>query len=283
MNLKEYDIIAIVGPTAVGKTAYSIKLAKELNGEIINGDATQIYRGMNIGSAKITTDEMEGVVHHLIDIKDVDEQYTVADFQKDCREKIASIQKRGKTPIICGGSGLYIQAALYNYHFDPRFKREKSKYNDYNDEQILLEFKQLYPKNEDNIDVANAVRVRNYMIRKDLGLEIENEGLSSYYSNFKIIGLTCERSILHQRISKRVDMMFANGLIDEVKQFDENLQSQSAIGYKEVHAYLRAEISLEEAQELIKRNTRRFAKRQYTWFNNKMDVIWYDSLEEIWL
>ncbi len=283
MNLQKYDIIAIVGPTAVGKTDYSIKLAKELDGEIINGDATQIYRKLDIGSAKITKPEMDGVVHHLIDIRDSDEDYTVVDFQKDARELILDIKKRGKTPIICGGSGLYIQAVLYNYNFDPKFDKSQSKYNNYSDSEIIATFKKNYENQNINIDSNNPNRVRNFLIRKDLNIEEETEGQTAYYDNFKIIGLTCERKLLHERIAKRVDKMIEQGLIAEVSQFSSKEPSQSAIGYKEIHLYLNGEIDLERAIELIKRNTRRFAKRQYTWFNNKMDVSWYDTKEERWL
>lgn len=283
MDLKKYDIIAIVGPTAVGKTKFSIELAGQINGEIINGDATQIYKRLDIGSAKVSRSEMNGIPHHLIDIKQPDEEYTVADFQRDARAKISEIQSRGKIPIICGGSGLYIQAVLYDYNFDNQFDKSKSKYKDFDDEQILKEYNMLYPQNKDDIDVCNPSRVRNYLIRKELGIAEEANGKTPYYDNFKIIGITCERKLLHERIERRVDQMIEIGLIEEVSQFNANAPSQSAIGYKEIHQYLAGEITLERAIELVKRNTRRFAKRQYTWFNNKMDVTWYDSVEEKWL
>lgn len=283
MNFKNYDIIAIVGPTAVGKTKFSIKLAKEIDGEVINGDATQIYRQLNIGSAKVTKDEMDGVRHHLIDIKDPDEEYTVADFQRDARFKISEIQNRGKIPIICGGSGLYIQAVLYKYNFNQSFDKQKSKYKNFDDQQILLEYNRLYPNNSQGLDAKNPKRIRNYLIRKELGIEEEQNGCEPYYENFKIIGITCERASLHKRIETRVDLMLEDGLVDEVKQFDSRFPSQTAIGYKELHQYLQGDISKDRAVELIKRNTRRFAKRQYTWFNNKMDVLWYDSKEGKWL
>lgn len=283
MDFEKYDIIAIVGPTAVGKTKFSIELAGQINGEVINGDATQIYRKLDIGSAKATKAEMNGIVHHLIDVKEPDEEYTVADFQRDARAKISEIQARGKVPIICGGSGLYIQAVLFNYNFDTKFDKSQSKYNDYTDQQILETYNQLYPTNEANIDVKNPSRVRNYLVRQELGIEEETNGQMPYYDNFKIIGITCERSLLHSRIEQRVDQMIEAGLVEEVKQFDRCYPSQTAIGYKEIHQYLDDEISLERAVELVKRNTRRFAKRQYTWFNNKMDVTWYDSVEDKWL
>lgn len=283
MNFEKYDIIAIVGPTAVGKTAFSIELAGQINGEVINGDATQIYRELNIGSAKVTSDEMNGIVHHLIDIKDPDEQYTVADFQRDARAKIAEIQSRGKVPILCGGSGLYIQSVLYEYNFDQKFDKTQSIYNDFNDDQILEQYNKLYPSNIDNIDIKNPSRVRNYLVRKELGISEEENGKVPHYDNFKVIGITCERSILHERINQRVDVMINQGLVAEVQQFDAQMPSQTAIGYKEIHQYLNGEIDLDRAIELVKRNTRRFAKRQYTWFNNKMDVMWYDSVEDKWL
>lgn len=283
MNFEKYDIIAIVGPTAVGKTKFSIELAGQIDGEVINGDATQIYRKLDIGSAKVTTDEMNGIKHHLIDIKNPDEQYTVADFQRDARAKIAEIQAKGKTPIICGGSGLYIQSVLFDYNFDKQFDKSSSKYNEFDDNKILEEYQKLYPTNPDNIDIHNPSRVRNYLVRKELGIEEEANGKIPYYDNFKIIGITCERSLLHERIGLRVDQMIEQGLVDEVKQFKKEDPSQTAIGYKEIHQYLNGEISLDRAVELVKRNTRRFAKRQYTWFNNKMEVTWYDSVEDKWL
>lgn len=282
MDLSTYDIIAIVGPTAVGKTAFSIELAKELNGEIINGDATQVYRDLNIGSAKITIDEMDGIVHHLIDIKNPDENYSVADFQIECRNKISEILSRGKTPIICGGSGLYISAALFNYNFDNRFKKERSDFNNLSDDEVIEYFKE-HIKDEVDIDIKNPIRVRNYLIKREQNVDVEKAGKIPYYNNFQIIGLTCDRGVLHQRINQRVMEMLDNGLIEEVKQFNQSWQSQQAIGYKEIHQYLNGEVSLERATELIQRNTRRFAKRQYTWFNNKMEVKWYNPLEDKWL
>lgn len=283
MDFSNVDIIAIVGPTAVGKTDFSLRLAKELNGEIINGDATQIYRDLNIGSAKITVEEMQGIKHHLIDIKAADAEYTVADFQSDCRKIIKDIQMRGKIPIICGGSGLYISAVLYNYNFDIKFKRTESIFNQYSDEEVLAYLHEKFKTLPANLDSKNPVRVRNFLIKNEQSVPMENQGKTPYYDNFKIIGLTCDRKLLHQRIGDRVDQMIANGLIEEVQKFDSCWQSQAAIGYKEIHNYLKGDIDLETAIELIKRNTRRFAKRQYTWFNNKMDVNWYDQKEDKWL
>lgn len=283
MNFENYDVIAIVGPTAVGKTDFSIKLAKQIDGEVINGDATQIYRKLDIGSAKVTREEMDGVPHHLIDIKDPSEQYTVADFQKDARAKITEIQSRGKVPIIVGGSGLYVQSVLFKYNFDNKFDKTKSKYYQFSDQQILDEYRRLFSANKDKLDIHNPSRVRNYLIRKELNIEEEVNGLEPFYDNFKIIGITCDRKLLHHRIEQRVDMMIENGLIEEVSQFAADMPSQTAIGYKEVHQYFKGEISKERAIELIKRNTRRFAKRQYTWFNNKMDVSWYEVMEDKWL
>lgn len=283
MKVQKHDIIAIVGPTAVGKTAYSIKLANDIDGEIINADATQIYRNLDIGSAKVTNDEMNGIVHHLIDIKNPDEEYTVADFQKDARACISDIQSRGKIPILVGGTGLYTQAVLFKYNFNEAFDKDKSKYMSFSDNQLKAEMLVDYPYNPDGIDINNPSRIRNYLIRKETGVKEETNGMEKYYDNVKIIGITCDRSVLHERINLRVDMMIENGLIDEVRQFNRNWPSQTAIGYKEVHEYLNEEIALERAIELIKRNTRRFAKRQYTWFNNKMEVTWYDSMEDKWL
>ncbi|MFV0246728.1 MAG: tRNA (adenosine(37)-N6)-dimethylallyltransferase MiaA [Mycoplasmatales bacterium] len=281
MDYSKYKIIAIIGPTAVGKTDFSIKLAKELNGEVINGDSVQVYKGLDIGSAKIKEEEKQGITHHLIDIKQPNEEYTVRDFQQDGRKKIEDIISRGKVPIIVGGSGLYISALLYDYKFDTSFK--ESKFNTFTDQEILDYVNINNIDLPSNINLNNLTRVKNYLIKLDLDIDIEDSGKNLYYDDVLIIGLTMKREELYNRINLRVDNMIEQGLIEEVKQFNKEDSSQFAIGYKEIHQYLAHELSIEESIELIKKNSRNFAKRQYTWFNNKLDVKWYDVKENKWL
>ena len=268
------DIIVIVGPTGIGKTKLSIELAKKLDAEIINGDSVSIYKKLDIGSAKPTIKEREGIVHHLIDIKDVDEDYTVFDYQKDVRNLINEINSRGKRIIIVGGTGLYIKAALYDYNFT-----EGTTYNDYNDltnEEILNKIKTY------NIDKLPELNNRKRLVRLLNKLE-NNEEITNnkdkllYHIN--VIGLETNREVLYERINNRVDQMLNNGLIDEINSLKEYYPNSrilnSAIGYKEFNDYLYNNGSLEEAIEMIKLNSRRFAKRQFTFFRNQFDTKWF--------
>lgn len=286
MAIDMKKVIAIVGPTAVGKTKLSIALAKKLNGEIISGDAMQIYRGMNIGTAKITTREMEGVSHHLLDEKNPDERYSVAEFQKTVRAKISEISERGKLPIIVGGTGLYVKAVLYDYEFLEEEKPNEEQYEQLTNEEVHAKLasidavtaKQLHPNNR-----RRVVRALNmyYETNKTKSETLQKQEKKLMY-DVTLIGLTDERSELYKRINARVDKMIADGLITEVrtlyeKGIDKDAQSIAAIGYKEIYDYLDAKIELDQAVELIKRNSRRLAKRQYTWFRNQMDVTWFDA------
>ncbi len=268
-------IIVIVGPTGVGKTKLSIELAKEYNAEIINGDSVSIYRKLNIGSAKPTKEEMDGVVHHLIDIKDVFEDYSIFDYQKDVRLLIDDIKSRGKNIIIAGGSGLYIKAALYDYKFT-----EGTTYNDYEElsnDEILSKIKEydisinIHPNNRKRL-----VRTLNKLENKeDFGT---NKDKLLYDAT--IIGLTTTRDNLYERINKRVDSMIDNGLLDEVNSLKEYYNNSrvlnTAIGYKEFYDYLFNGKNLYLVVEEIKKNSRHYAKRQYTFFNHQMNVDWYD-------
>ena len=269
-------IIVILGPTAVGKTKLSIELAKKYNAEIINFDSVQVYKKMDIASAKVTNEEKEGIVHHLIDIKDYDEDYTVYDYQIDSRNMIDKLSKENKNIIMVGGTGLYVKAALYDYRFN---KEESSnKYDDLSEEEL---YKRILTINPDSkVDKDNKRR----LIRELINLENNSEnnlGDKILYDNVYFIGLTTDRKILYDRINKRVDVMLENGLLDEAKYFynlDKNAKSlKTIIGYKELFKYFDNEISLEEALELIKKNSRHYAKRQYTWFNNKMNVKWFNT------
>ena len=272
-------IVGIVGPTGVGKTKISISLAKIINGEIINADSVQVYKELNIGSAKITEDEKEGIKHYLFDLKKIDEDYTIYDYQKDARAAIKEIESKNKTPIFVGGSGLYLRAALYDYKLNKETKH--NDYSNYSNEE-LLEMAKKYDASFD-VHVNNRKRIERYLDAKSNNEEIANNSKPLY--DFILIGLTTDREKLYKRINRRVDIMFEAGLLEEVKAlYKNNKESQmlkTAIGYKELIPYLEGKISLEEAKELIKRNSRRFAKRQYTFFNNQFDVKWFEVKENI--
>ena len=268
-------IIVIVGPTGIGKTKLSIELAKKLDAEIINGDSVAIYKKLDIGSAKPTIEERENIPHHLIDVKDVEEEYTVFDYQKDAREKIKEIESRNKRIIIVGGTGLYIKAALYDYNFT-----EGTTYNEYNDlsnEEILNKIKEhnleKYP------ELNNRRRLVRLLNKLENNVTISNNKDRLLY-NIKVIGLTTSRDILYERINKRVDTMFNNGLLNEIESLKDKYKTSkilnSGIGYKEFNDYLFNNKSIEEVKEEIKLNSRRFAKRQYTFFRNQFNTKWYE-------
>ena len=271
-------IIVITGPTAVGKTKLSIELAKKYNGEIINADAVQIYKGLNIGSAKVTEKEKENIPHHLFDIKEVDEEYTIYHYQKDCRRIIKEIQSRGKTPILVGGTGLYIKSALYDYKLSE--EKETNNYDDLSCEQIYNEL--LKVDKDIQIDKNNRrrlIRALNYY--KENNESINNNKTDKLLYDTLFIGLTTDRNILYQKINDRVDVMIKEGLIEEIKPYyDKNIRTKpllNAIGYREIYKYFDGEYSLEEAIEKIKQNSRHYAKRQYTFFNHQIPVVWFDT------
>ena len=281
------DVLCIVGPTAVGKTKMSIELAKQLNGEIISGDSMQIYRGMDIGTAKATMDERQGIPHHLIDEKNPDEPYSVAAFQQTVRAKIEEIKSRGKLPIIVGGTGLYIKSVLYDYEFAGESESkeiDEAKYGHLSNEELHAKLaavdeagaKDIHPNNRKRVIRALEIYETSGVKKSEM---IEKQEHKMIYDAC-LIGLTDDRTVLYDRINKRVDTMYETGLVEEVKAlFDEGIPAESqsirAIGYKELYDYFKGLISLEESKELIKRNSRRYAKRQYTWFNNQMDVTWF--------
>ena len=282
------DLICIVGPTAVGKTKLSIELAKRLSGEIISGDSMQIYKTMDIGTAKATIEEREGIIHHLIDEKNPDEPYSVAEFQRTVRAKIKEIKSRGNLPIIVGGTGLYIKSVLYDYEFAGESESKEiddEKYKEFDNEALHQKLVEVDPEAAKIIHPNNRKRViRALEIFETSGVKksdmIENQQHKLIY-DVALIGFTDERKVLYDRINKRVDNMFEMGLVDEVKGLYEagipqTAQSIRAIGYKEVYDYFEGHTTLDECRELIKRNSRRYAKRQYTWFNNQMDVEWFN-------
>lgn len=287
-------LIVLIGPTAVGKTKLSIELAKKFNGEIISGDSMQIYKGMDIGTAKITFDEMAGVPHHLIDIKEPNEGFSTAEFQELVRMKIAEIRARGKQPMIVGGTGLYIQSVIYDYQFtdapsDPDFRRELEKLAaEQGSEFLHRELVKVDPVSAANIHPNNVRRViRALEVKHCTGQTAsehqENQSPELLYDT-AIVGLTMDREMLYERINMRVDMMVDQGLLDEVKYFYDaglkDCQSIQAIGYKELYDYFDGKVSREEAIETLKQNSRRYAKRQLTWFRNKMEVEWFDMSAE---
>ena len=269
------DIIVIVGPTGVGKTKLSIELAKRMDAEIINGDSVSIYKKLNIGSAKPSKEEMNGIVHHLINIRDVNEDYTVYDYQKDCRNCIKDIESRDKSVIIVGGTGLYIKAALYDYRFS--VENNYSSFDDLTNEEILDKIRNY----DEKIDVhvnnrQRLVRLLNKFINNS---EFSNDKDKLLY-NIKVIGLTTDRNIIYDRINDRVDKMLENGLLSEVESLKDEYETSrilnSGIGYKEFKDYLFGDKKLDEVIYEIKKDSRHFAKRQYTFFNNQFDVKWFD-------
>ena len=270
-------VIVITGPTGVGKTKLSVELAKRLEGEIINADSMQIYKDLNIGTAKITEDEKEKIPHHLFDIKNTSEDYSIYDYQKDARVKIDEILSRGKTPILVGGTGLYIKSALYDYKLN--YEKENNNYEDLSCEELY----NILIKLDKNIEIdknnkRRLVRAINYY--KENGKSINENKTDKLLYDTIFIGLTTERSKLYEIINKRVDRMFEQGLEEEVRYFyNNNIYTKpliNGIGYKELYKYFDNEITLEESKDLIKKNSRHYAKRQYTFFNNQMNIKWFD-------
>ena len=267
-------IIVISGPTAVGKTKLSIELAKKYNAEIINYDSVQIYKDMDIASAKVTKEEMEGIPHHLLDIKNYDENYSIYDYQMDARKKIEELKNKNKNIIFVGGTGLYIKAALYDY----RFNKEEEKYDFSNLTNEEL-YKRIIEIDKDiKVDKDNNRRLVRTLTNL-LNGNITNNKDTLLYDDCYFIGLKTDRDILYERINKRVDIMIDNGLIDEAKKFYNKERTKAImtpIGYKELFRYLDNEITKDEAIDLIKKNSRHYAKRQFTFFNNQMNIKWFD-------
>lgn len=271
-------VIVITGPTATGKTKLSIELAKKLNGEIINCDSTQIFKELDIATAKVTNEEMDGIVHHLIDIKNMDENYTVYDYQKDARRKISEILNKNKTPILVGGTGLYIKAALYDY----KFEEEKiiTNYDNLETEELydmLIKIdpcNTVHPNNRKRI-----IRALNYCVSNNKPFSSKEKTDKLLYDTL-FIGLSTDRSILYDKINKRVDKMVKNGLIEEAKKiYDSGIRSKAImtpIGYKELFPYFDNKMSLDDCLDKIKQKSRNYAKRQYTWFNHQMKIKWFD-------
>ncbi|MED0948540.1 tRNA (adenosine(37)-N6)-dimethylallyltransferase MiaA [Bacillus mobilis] len=289
-EVQREKVAVIIGPTAVGKTKLSIDLAKALNGEIISGDSMQIYRTMDIGTAKVTKEEMDGIPHYMVDIKNPEESFSVAEFQERVRKHIREITERGKLPIIVGGTGLYIQSVLFDYQFtddagDTIYREQM--------EQLALErgveyvhkkLQEVDPESAERIHANNVRRVIRaleifHTTGEKMSDQLEKQENELLY-DVSLIGLTMDREMLYDRINLRVDIMMDQGLLKEVEGLYNSgirdCQSIQAIGYKEIYDYFEDRVSLEEAVSQLKTNSRRYAKRQLTWFRNKMDVTWFD-------
>ncbi|PTI27710.1 tRNA (adenosine(37)-N6)-dimethylallyltransferase MiaA [Staphylococcus xylosus] len=286
-------LIVLVGPTAVGKTEFSIELAKKVNGEIISGDSMQVYKHMDIGTAKITQDEMSGVPHHMIDILEPDENFSAYEFKNRAQRLIKEITTRGRVPIIAGGTGLYIQSLIYNYDFeDETISEQKSleieaKLDEL--DQLSNEALHQYLASFDEVSAQDIHPNNRKRVRRAIQYYLKTKKLLSsrkkvqqFTENYDtlLLGIEMSRDILYQRINKRVDIMLERGLLSEVKQLVDNgyetSQSMQAIGYKEILPVIKQELSLDEATEKLKQHSRNYAKRQMTWFKNKLDVLWLD-------
>lgn len=291
--MMKQPLIILTGPTAVGKTKASIGLAKAIGGEIISADSMQVYKGMDIGSAKIKKEEMEGVIHHLIDVLSPEEEFHVVRFQQMAKQAMEEIYAKGKIPILVGGTGFYIQAVLYDIDFtenegDESYRKELQDYADrYGTESLHNQLKICDPKAAEEIHAHNIKRViRALEYYHQTGRPIsehnaeQREKQSPYQWAYFV--LNDERAHLYERINRRVDQMIAEGLETEVtalkeKGYTRSLVSMQGLGYKEILAYLDGECTLQEAINTIKRDTRHFAKRQITWFKRERDVIWLDK------
>ena len=265
-------IICVCGPTGVGKTKLSVELAKHYNGIVINSDAMQVYKKMDIATAKIKEEEKENIKHYLFDICDLTDNYTIYDYQKDARKIIDS--NSDKTIIMVGGSGLYQKAALYDYSFDDESNND-NQYEDLTNEELY----ELVLKKDPQTDIH--VNNRKRLVRALNKTNINHEKSKLLYKDVIFIGLTTDRKNLYNIINSRVDKMVSEGLLDEAKYFyDKKIKCKAldtVIGYKELFKYFNGEITLDEALELIKKNSRRYAKRQYTWFNHQVPTIWVET------
>lgn len=285
-------LLLIVGPTGIGKTETSISLAENLGGEIISADSMQIYKYMDIGTAKITKEEMKGILHYLIDIVYPDEEFTVSDFKESATKYINNIYNRGNLPIIVGGTGLYVNSLVYDLNFtnvapNNEFREKYELIADkYGNGVIYEELRSIDPKSAKRIHVNDRKRIIraleiNYVTKKPMSVYYKD--FRRYNDDFDVImiGLTNKREDLYKRINYRVDRMIEKGLIEEVKGlldmgYTDDLNSLQALGYKEIILYLKNEITLDEAIDLIKRSTRKFAKRQLTWFRRDNRIKWID-------
>ena len=285
-------VVAIVGPTAVGKSALGLKLAQKFNGEIISGDSMQIYKKLDIGTAKDTPEELQAVPHHLVDICDASERYTVKDFQQKARLIITDLSKEQKLPLVVGGTGFYLSSLVNNLNLggksdgDPSLRKELMTIEQAGGiDQLQKMLQSIDPKAFEKIDIDNSRRlIRAIEIMKTTGKSITEQNNGEKWADFYLVGLTDERQKLYGRINQRVDTMAQNGLIDEAKYVydhrDEFPQASKGIGYKELYPYFDGTADLETCLSEIKKNSRHFAKRQFTYFRNQMDVDWYNISDD---
>lgn len=285
-------VLMIVGPTAVGKTALSIKIAQKYHGQIISGDSMQVYQGLDIGTAKVTKQEMQGIPHYLIDELPINQRFSVAEFIEKTKNMIVQIQSQNSLPIIVGGTGFYLQSLIDNFHFgsdrylDDSFRVQSHQYAIEHGKRALWDclFK-VDPIAAQKIPVANERRViRALEVFQKTGKRFssQQDHASSQY-DFLILGLNTERSLLYQRINQRVDIMVQKGVVNEARRLYLNgglsLPAGKGIGYKEFYPYFDHQATLEECIEKVKQNSRHYAKRQLTWFRNKMNVNWFDLVQ----
>ena len=294
--MEKPKVIVICGPTASGKTALSIELAKKINGEIVSADSMQIYKDMNIGSAKVTNEEMQEIKHYMIDCVSPDERFSVADYKTNAKNAIEEIIKKGKNPIVVGGTGLYIDALIYEIEYkdikiDENYRKELQEIEKNQGLEVLYKKAlEIDPKAMEKISQNDSKRIMRVLeIYKATGknkTEQEAESrLKEIPYDYKVFALTMNREKLYERINKRVDIMIEKGLINEVenllKKYKEFPTSMQGLGYKEVRDYLQEKITKDEMIEKIKQESRRYAKRQLTWFRKNKQTIWLDSLEKI--
>lgn len=293
-NQNKPFLVVIVGPTASGKTELSIEIAKKFNGEVISGDSMQVYKQMDIGTAKVTQDEMEGIPHHMIDILEPDESFSAYEFKKRAEACIEDIINRGKLPIIAGGTGLYIQSLLYNYAFeDETVSPEKMQIvhaqlvelEQYNNEELHHYLASFDSESAENIHPNNRKRVLRAIeyYLKTKKLLSSRKKVQQFTENYDtlLIGIEMSRETLYFKINKRVDIMLGHGLFKEVQQLVEQgfetSQSMQAIGYKELVPVVKGNMNMDDAVEKLKQHSRQYAKRQLTWFKNKMNVHWLNK------
>jgi tRNA dimethylallyltransferase len=285
-------IIVIVGPTAVGKTYVSVELAKKLNTEVVSADSMQIYKEMDIGTAKITAEEMQGIKHHMIDIVSPDEDYSVSEFKYEAEQIMDNMLRNNKIPIIVGGSGLYVNSLIYDLDFGKTKSDDKLRsyydcyYREHGEDALYEKLLKVDPEAAEKIHKNNVKRVIRALEVHDItGIKFSelNTDIRKPSTKYEciLIGLSMDRKMLYDRINQRVDKMISEGLIEEVKGlldkgYHNDLISMKAIGYKEIIDYLEGTVTLEEAVSILKRNTRRFAKRQFTWFLKDENVKWFD-------
>lgn len=294
--MDKQKVIVICGPTASGKTKLSIEMAKKLNGEIVSADSMQIYKEMDIGTAKVTAEEMQGIKHHLLDFVSPNQRYSVADFKKDAIQKIDEIIEKGKTPIVVGGTGLYVNSLIYGIEYpeieiDMEYRKKLEEIaNTEGLEKLYNQAKEIDPEAIKNISVNDKKRIcRILEIYHSTGKtkteqEIESRKNGPKY-NYLVFGINMDREKLYDRINKRVDIMLEAGLVEEVKRIVEKYKefptAMQGLGYKEVVEYLEGTTSKEEMIEKIKMETRRYAKRQLTWFRRCENIVWLDGLANI--